>query len=611
MAYPPVPNTSSSAPAIEAMLRQVTAGRDALQPGHAVDEHTVERIVGRDEIGFVYLVHDASGQPAALEEYLPRSLAIRTDGATVRPRSAAEQGLFSNGLRAFLEEGHHLSRIHHPSLVHVMRSWTAHGTGYRLRAWADGPTLREARPAMREPPDEAWLRALLEPLLEALHALHDSALVHGDVRPGRIVMREVGGPLLLGFGAARSAIAAEAPTLIPWPEAEYVPLELADPGLAWPRGAWTDLYGLAAVARFAISGHPPPAAMLRAEGMPTLPLATLVGELRQRHPSCRYAPALLDALDAAFAVDPLQRPRSVAEFVARQGGTVEPAREVEGAESVLPTLEEVVAAPPPPTAAAATVAATPSAAHADTASVAPAAAPASGTTGAAGAAAAAHTAALGQAAAPSGGHAHPPAAAATTATMASTAAAQGPTTAPAATAAAPLNISLPQLTDVAEHWHASQPPAAMKPRPKKDGIRWRWVLAMGVAAVFAVASFVSYWKRLHETEAVLSTVASPDEPARGATPRDDLPPALPAPPPAPARLGTTAPVATPPVVTPPAAAPKPPPGARPAGEADSPRSACMPRTEFALLLCMKAQCERPRFANHPQCDELRRSGDLR
>lgn len=611
MAYPPVPNTSSSAPAIEAMLRQVTAGRDALQAGHVVGEHTVERIVGRDEIGFVYLVHDASGQPAALEEYLPRSIAIRTDGATVRPRSAAEQGLFSNGLRAFLEEGHHLSRIHHPSLVHVLRSWTAHGTGYRLRAWADGPTLREARPAMREPPDEVWLRALLEPLLEALHALHDSALVHGDVRPGRIVMRADGGPLLLGFGAARSAIAADAPTLIPWPEAEYVPLELADPGLAWPRGAWTDLYGLAAVARFAISGHPPPAAMLRAEGMPTLPLATLVGELRQRHPSCRYPPALLDALDAAFAVDPLQRPRSVAEFVARQGGTVESARDAEGAESVLPTLEEVVATPgaTPPGSPPAPEPRPVPAAHAAVGAAASMPADANPITGAA-----APAGPTGSGAAGGAGLARPPVAVPPVAVASFGAPpAAGPSPGTGSTAgagaAAPLNISLPQLTDVADDWHASQPPTHSKPRPKPEGVRWRWVLAMAVVAVFAVASFVSYWKRVHETEAVLSTVSPPEGAGPGASPRDDLPP-LPSVPTAPAdlpppRAGTVPPAATPPAV------PKPAPPARATPEADSPRSVCMPRTEFALLLCMKAQCERPRFANHPQCDELRRSGDLR
>jgi hypothetical protein len=56
-------------------------------------------------------------------------------------------------------------------------------------------------------------------------------------------------------------------------------------------------------------------------------------------------------------------------------------------------------------------------------------------------------------------------------------------------------------------------------------------------------------------------------------------------------------------------------GAKPPVEAivagaTNPRAACGARVNFALLYCMQAQCAKPQFARHAQCDELRRAGDV-
>jgi hypothetical protein len=43
---------------------------------------------------------------------------------------------------------------------------------------------------------------------------------------------------------------------------------------------------------------------------------------------------------------------------------------------------------------------------------------------------------------------------------------------------------------------------------------------------------------------------------------------------------------------------------------DTPREVCGSRTNFSLLWCMQAQCRLPAFTSHPQCRELRRTGDV-
>ena len=58
---------------------------------------------------------------------------------------------------------------------------------------------------MSAPPDEAWLRALLEPLLGALERLHGEGVYHRDISPDNIMMlrRRPAGAARLRRGAAR------------------------------------------------------------------------------------------------------------------------------------------------------------------------------------------------------------------------------------------------------------------------------------------------------------------------------------------------------------------------------------------------------------------------
>ena len=318
MTTPPPPRSATSALAIEAMLLQVTAGRDALPPGSVVANHVVDSVVGRDNTGFMYEVHNAGEQRLILEEYLPPAIAMRVDGDVVKPRSKTEAVAFALGLRAFIAEAEHLAPFDHPALVRYLRSWQQQGTAYRLRAGSGQVTLREARSRLLEPPDERWLRDVFTPVLGALRALHDTALVHSDVRPERVVLGNDGlHPMLLGFDAARRAIMSQAPALMPWPEPEFVPIELIEPSRYGPRGAWTDLYGLAAVMRFAITGEAPPMARIRADGHDASTMAAVVAKLRRQYYHCSYSPGLVEAIDAAMSIEPSKRPRSVIEFVER------------------------------------------------------------------------------------------------------------------------------------------------------------------------------------------------------------------------------------------------------------------------------------------------------
>lgn len=280
------------------------SGTHTLPVGTRLGEFEITAVLGEGGFGVVYLAHDDSlERQVALKEYMP-SFARRGAGIAVTVQSAQNAESFEAGRRSFVNEARLLAKFDHPALVKVYRFWEGNGTAYMVMPYYRGPTLKQLLLQRAERPDEAWLRALLAPLLDALDTLHQDHCYHRDIAPDNILMLEEGRPLLLDFGAARRAVgeANQAFTVIL--KQNYAPIEqyAEMPGMS--QGPWTDLYALASVVHFAIDGTAPPPAMSRMMADPYVPLAV-------RHAG-NYSSAFLGAIDAALAFKPADRPQDVA-----------------------------------------------------------------------------------------------------------------------------------------------------------------------------------------------------------------------------------------------------------------------------------------------------------
>lgn len=282
--------------------------REFIAPGTRVGDFDIIRVIGSGGFGTVYLALDGSlDREVAIKEFLPAQLAYRVPGQQrVTLRSKSFEANYKAGLHSFVNEAKILARFNHPGIVKVHRFWEANGTAYMVMPFVHGPTLRDVRHAMKQSPTEAWLRGVLDPLLDALSMLHAEGIFHRDIAPDNILLPNAREPVLLDFGAARRVIGDRTQSFTAVLKPNYAPIEQYAEASQLRQGPWTDLYALGAVVVYMLNAMPPPPSTVRSmhDEMPLL----------LQDPPAGVSASFLAAVQWALAVRPQDRPQSVQQF---------------------------------------------------------------------------------------------------------------------------------------------------------------------------------------------------------------------------------------------------------------------------------------------------------
>ena len=292
-------------PSDSSQLRRDTPS--ALHAGTRLGEYELLSLLGVGGFGIVYLAFDhALEREVAIKEYMPASLAGRTETLRVSIRSQSDAESFALGLKSFVNEAKLLARFDHPSLLKVHRFWEANGTAYMAMPVMRGRTVKEIRLGMAGAPDEAWLRRILMPLLGAIEKLHSVGVYHRDIAPDNIQIEPDGSPVLLDFGAARRVLSDKSQALTAILKPAYAPIEQYGEAGAVKQGPWTDLYALGATLHYLLLGRPPSPATARAVHDDASSLTP------DNLPGC--SEIFLLTIDWMLCPRPTDRPQSVAEL---------------------------------------------------------------------------------------------------------------------------------------------------------------------------------------------------------------------------------------------------------------------------------------------------------
>jgi len=159
-----------------------------------------ESLVGRLLDGrYRVLSHIADGGMAtvylALDTRLDREVALKV----MRPGLAGDETFVSR----FRREARSAARLSHPNVVAVFDQGEDDGNIFLAMEYVPGQTLREVMQAEGPLTPRAALD-FLDPMLQALASAHRAGIIHRDVKPENVILREDGTVKVADFGLARA-----------------------------------------------------------------------------------------------------------------------------------------------------------------------------------------------------------------------------------------------------------------------------------------------------------------------------------------------------------------------------------------------------------------------
>jgi putative two-component system response regulator len=195
----------------------------------------VDRI-GRGGMATVYRAHHSA---------LDRYVAIK-----VLPEFFAEDEAYRD---RFQLEARSVARLRHPNILNAFDFGQDGGVPYLVMELVEGGTLAER---LGRPMDLQEVVRFLRPIAGALDYAHAHGVVHRDIKPTNILIRQDGTPVLADFGLAKLADSVRKLTAtgIVFGTPEYMSPEQA---LGELLGPGTDQYALAVVAYEMLTGHVP------------------------------------------------------------------------------------------------------------------------------------------------------------------------------------------------------------------------------------------------------------------------------------------------------------------------------------------------------------------
>ncbi|PLZ31292.1 serine/threonine protein kinase, partial [Fischerella thermalis WC542] len=211
---------------------------------------------------------------------------------------------FAKFERQFQDEARRLATCVHPNIVRVSDFFVENGLPYMVMEYIPGETLGEAYVLPGIPLPEATAIHYIRQIGAALQVVHQNGLLHRDVKPDNIILRQgTQEVVLIDFGIAREFNSGVRQTHTGMVSEGYSPIEqYLSQALRTPA---TDVYGLAATLYSLLTGQVPMPALLRdREQMPTP---------RELQP--HLSAAVNQAVMRGMAIEAKFRPQTVAEWL--------------------------------------------------------------------------------------------------------------------------------------------------------------------------------------------------------------------------------------------------------------------------------------------------------
>ncbi|NHC33621.1 serine/threonine protein kinase [Scytonema millei] len=252
-------------------------------------KYTLEQEIGRGGFGITY---------KATHQFLGQPVVIKTLNELLR-----QAPQFAKFQRQFQDEARRLAACVHPNIVRVSDFFVEDGLPFMVMDYIPGQTLAKVVFPDRPLPETLAIHYIRQ-IGAALEVVHQKNLLHRDVKPQNIILRQgTQEVVLIDFGIAREFTPGSTQTHTNMVSEGYAPIEqyLAHA----PRTPATDVYALAATLYAILTAKVPVAASLRDR----IPMPNV----RQINP--RLSVDVERAIILGMEIEAVNRPATVADWL--------------------------------------------------------------------------------------------------------------------------------------------------------------------------------------------------------------------------------------------------------------------------------------------------------
>jgi len=225
-------------------------------------KYKIVKKIGQGGFGIAYRAyHQGLQTEVCIKEFFYSDLCERVkDSSQVTIISASDDKirLVDSLKKKFTKEAQRLARFQHPNIVLVTDNFEENNTAYFVMEFLDGGSLEDLIKrdgAM----SEQKAKSLILPIIDSMDAVHKKDLLHLDIKPANIMLRQNLSPVLIDFGISKYLeIANVNTTTAPIGISKgFAPLEQYGGSISDFSKA-TDIYSLCATIYNMVTGITPP-----------------------------------------------------------------------------------------------------------------------------------------------------------------------------------------------------------------------------------------------------------------------------------------------------------------------------------------------------------------
>jgi len=283
----------------------------ALQPSTLLQgsKYLITDIIGQGGFGITYVgIQTGLNRPVAIKEFYMRDFCSRDNSMTVtysRPDQTEKILQFKS---KFLKEARLIADMSHANIVKIIDVFEEKNTAYYVMEHITGGSVQDLVRKQGALPERKALK-IIRQIGDALSHVHQHKILHLDVKPANIMLREDGTAVLIDFGISKHYTDSgnQTTTSLGGISRGYAPLEqYLEDGVAIFSPA-TDVYSLGATLFYMLMGaRPPEAQTIFNEGLPPLPNS--------------ISKSTREAITAAMRPQRTERPQNVDAFLSILGG---------------------------------------------------------------------------------------------------------------------------------------------------------------------------------------------------------------------------------------------------------------------------------------------------